>query len=136
MYTIFLFIQVIVSILLILSILLQSSKNDGLSGLSGGNTGSMPQLMSNKSSANAIQKITIILAILFMSNSLILANLYYKEQAVSEQDLVLTKLHQEDKQETAANETMLISDEEDSELDEEDNIELEIDNDQEDINNH
>lgn len=71
MQLVFFVIQIIVAVLLVLVILMQKTSSDGLAGLGGGSN----NLMSSKASANFLTKLTIILAILFMSNSLILAKL-------------------------------------------------------------
>jgi preprotein translocase subunit SecG len=70
---ILLFIQAIVGLLLIVVIFMQKSGADGLSGLQGSptNTG----IISAASVASFLTKTTTILAIIFICNSLILANI-------------------------------------------------------------
>jgi preprotein translocase subunit SecG len=69
-----LIVQIIVAILLIISVLLQKSDGDSLSGIGGG-SGGMNSIISSKSSANAISKFTMILIAIFMLNCLILAKI-------------------------------------------------------------
>ncbi len=72
MLDILLVVQIVISLLLITVILLQRTGADSLSGLSGGGT---TGVVSAKTAANFLSTTTIILATLFMLNSLILANL-------------------------------------------------------------
>ena len=75
MQMVLLTIQIIIAILLVAIILLQKSSSDGLSGLgAGGNRG----LVSGKTATNILTKTTMVLAALFMINSLWLANLTAK----------------------------------------------------------
>ena len=67
-----LFVHLVIAILLIISILLQKTSTDGLSGIGGGNN---MGLMSGKSAANFLTKTTVILGIVFFINAIILANL-------------------------------------------------------------
>jgi preprotein translocase subunit SecG len=69
---ILLFIQAVVGILLIIVIFMQKSGADGLSGLQGSptNTG----IVSTANVASFLTRLTTILAVIFMVNSLILAN--------------------------------------------------------------
>lgn len=71
MFNIFLTLQVIIVILMVLAILLQKNGEDSLAGLSGSGTG----IVSSRASGNFLSKTTMILAILFMANSLVLAKL-------------------------------------------------------------
>jgi preprotein translocase subunit SecG len=67
-----LFIHLIIAILLVIVILLQKTSTDGLSGIGGGgNIG----LVSGRSVANFLTRTTVILAITFFCNALVLANL-------------------------------------------------------------
>ncbi len=69
MYTFFMYFQVVVIILLIISVLLQNSGSDGLAGLaSSGNN-----FLSGRTASNIFSKATISLGIIFMLNSIILA---------------------------------------------------------------
>jgi preprotein translocase subunit SecG len=71
-----LFIHLIIAILLIIVILLQRTSSDGLSGIGGG--GNNMGLVSGRSAANFLSRTTIILAIIFFCNALILANISSK----------------------------------------------------------
>lgn len=72
MLDILLVVQVVLGILLIAVILMQRSSSDGLLGSGGGVGGG---IVTAKSAANFFVKATIVLAICFMINSIILANL-------------------------------------------------------------
>ncbi|MHC0449430.1 MAG: preprotein translocase subunit SecG [Candidatus Lariskella arthropodorum] len=61
--------QVIITLLLIFVVLLQKTGNDTISGLSSAG----PSVFSSRSSSGLLKKVTIILAIAFMMNSLLLA---------------------------------------------------------------
>lgn len=73
MLNILLVIHLVICLLLIAVILLQKNKGDALAGLgsSSGGTG----IVSARSAANFLTRVTIILATLFMCNALLLANL-------------------------------------------------------------
>lgn len=74
----FLFIlQIIVAICLIVIVLLQSSDEDALSGIGGGN--SQMKFLTHKSSVNLITKITIVLGVILMANSFTLANIFTRQ---------------------------------------------------------
>jgi preprotein translocase subunit SecG len=68
-----LFIHLIIAILLVIVILLQKTSTDGLSGIGGG--GGNIGLVSGRSVANFLTRTTVILAITFFCNALVLANL-------------------------------------------------------------
>lgn len=68
-----LFVHLIIAILLVIVILLQKTSTDGLSGIGGG--GNNMGLVSGRSAANFLSRMTVILAIIFFANALILANL-------------------------------------------------------------
>ena len=68
-----LFIHLIIAILLVIVILLQKTSTDGLSGIGGG--GGNMGLVSGRSAANFLTRTTIVLAIIFFCNALVLANL-------------------------------------------------------------
>ncbi|AIL64851.1 preprotein translocase subunit SecG [Rickettsiales bacterium Ac37b] len=90
MQLVFFVIQIIIAVLLVLVILMQKTSSDGLAGLGG----SSNNLMSSKSSANFLTRLTIILAILFMLNSLILAKLSMgenKETSIFDEQTLPTK---------------------------------------------
>jgi preprotein translocase subunit SecG len=69
-----LFIHLIIAILLVIVILLQKTSTDGLSGIGGGGSGNIG-LVSGRSVANFLTRTTVILAIIFFCNALVLANL-------------------------------------------------------------
>ena len=73
MLDILLVVHIIISILLIIVILMQKNNSDGLAGLGGG--GSNMGLVTARAAANFFTRVTIFLAVLFMANSLLLANL-------------------------------------------------------------
>lgn len=72
MFNTLLFVHLIIAILLIIVILLQRTSTDGLSGIGGGNN---MGLVSGRSAANFMTRTTVILAVLFFTNALVLANL-------------------------------------------------------------
>lgn len=74
MLDILLVIHIVIAVLLVTVILLQKTSADGLGSL-GGNSG----FVSAKTAANFLVKITVVLASLFIINSLILANLSTKK---------------------------------------------------------
>lgn len=76
MLEILLIIQIVVSVLLITVILLQRTSSDGLSGLASGNN---MGVVSARTAANFMTRTTMILAIIFVINSLVLANLSTKK---------------------------------------------------------
>jgi len=84
----FLFIHLVVALLLIATILLQKTSADGLSGIGGGNN--MSGIMTGRAAANFLTKTTIMLAVIFFTNSMILANLSTKKHTD-----IATKLNQE-----------------------------------------
>lgn len=78
MLNIFLFIQLVVAILLIFVVLLQRTGADGVSGLSSGNN---MGVVSARAKANFLTRTTMVLAFIFMANSLFLANLSSKKSS-------------------------------------------------------
>lgn len=94
MQTVLLTIHTILSISLIAIILMQNTSSDGLSGLSGG-SGSNAGLVSGRSAANILTKITYFLAFSFMVNCLLLAHHSHKsskgKSIVNELNLELDK---------------------------------------------
>jgi len=69
----FLFIfQIVLSVLIILFVLLQQMSEDSLSGIG---SGASAKMLSKRSSSTPISKITMILFITFMLNSLLLATI-------------------------------------------------------------
>ena len=66
-----LILQMVIGLLLIAAILLQRTSADGLSGLTGNNM----NLVGAGSATKFISKLTIFLAIVFMSNAILLGNL-------------------------------------------------------------
>jgi preprotein translocase subunit SecG len=67
-----LILQVVVAVLMIGLVLLQKSDGDSLSGIGGG-SGGLNSVMSSKSSANFLTKLTMFLVAIFMLNCLVLA---------------------------------------------------------------
>ena len=70
-YGILIAVQMIISVLLVVSILLQSSKGGGLAGIAGG--GMTSTVFGGRSAANFLSKATTILAAAFMVNCLLMA---------------------------------------------------------------
>ena len=70
MFNIFLIIHAFLAIFLIVIILLQRSDGGALGGLGGGNFSGM---LTGRSSANLLTKLTAVIAALFLANSLLLA---------------------------------------------------------------
>lgn len=66
-----LILQAVTVVFLVLLVLLQKSSADGLAGLAGGGHG----MLSGRSSANLLTKLTFLFAAIFMGNSLILAKI-------------------------------------------------------------
>lgn len=81
MQTVLMVAHLIISALLVGIILLQRTSEDSLGGLSGGS--GFSGIMSVRSSASFFSKLTVILAVLFMVNCLVLANLSLKESKKS-----------------------------------------------------
>ena len=75
MFTVFLVIQIIITLALVGMILVQRSDSDGLSGLSGGGGGGANSFMTGRAAATFMTRGTAILATIFMVNSLWLAKL-------------------------------------------------------------
>lgn len=75
MTTLLLVIQVIIVLSLIGIILIQKTGTDSLAGLSGGGH----NIMSGKSATNMLTKATVVLAICFVFNSLLIAKLINNE---------------------------------------------------------
>ncbi len=74
MIEILLFVHIVIAVLLIAVILLQQTGTDGLSGLGGGGAGNMG-LITARSAANFLTRVTIVLTVLFFVNAIVLANL-------------------------------------------------------------
>jgi preprotein translocase subunit SecG len=74
-----LFLHIVVALLLVITILLQKTSSDGLSGIGGG--GNNMGLVSGRSAASFLTRTTIVLATLFFINSIILANIGNKYQS-------------------------------------------------------
>ena len=72
MFNLFLIIHAILALTLIVIILLQRSDGGALGGLGGGG-GSFSGMLTGRSSANFLTKLTAIIAALFLGNSLLLA---------------------------------------------------------------
>lgn len=84
-----LFIHIVIAMLLIIVVLLQKTGTDGLSGIGGGVGGGNMGLVSSRSAATFLTRVTIILAALFFINALILGNLSSKRN-----DDIVKKLEQ------------------------------------------
>jgi|GEM_PF-4934699 len=69
MATVLLILQSVIVIVMVLAILLQKNDGNSLAGLAGGGSG----VISNRTTGNFMSKLTMILAIMFMVNSLALA---------------------------------------------------------------
>jgi preprotein translocase subunit SecG len=86
--------QVVVSILLMVVVMLQSSDEDVLSGIGAG--ASQSKLLSHKSSADLITKITIVLGVIFMLNSFFLASIYTHQYTKDNRSIVQNYLKEEE----------------------------------------
>ena len=70
----FLFVlQIILSLIIVLFVLLQQTDEDSLSGIGGG--GANSKMLSKRSTGSPISKMTMVVFILFMLNSLLLATI-------------------------------------------------------------
>ena len=81
MEQVLLVVHAIVAVFLILIILLQRSDTDGLKGIGGGDING--SVMSRSSSSSFLTKLTVTLAIIFMVNCLVLANLSSRKSSKS-----------------------------------------------------
>ena len=81
MLDVFFVIQIVLAVALVASVLLQNSNADGLSGLSGS---SSTGVVSGRASANFMVRLTTVLAILFMVNSIFLGNMVARNSAKKE----------------------------------------------------
>ena len=81
MFTVFLVIQVLITLAMVVMILLQRSESDGLSGLGGG--GGAGSIMTGRAAASFMTRTTAILAAAFMINSLWLAILVANDRGDS-----------------------------------------------------
>lgn len=72
MYTLFVIIHVLVSLVLCVVVLLQSSKGGGLAGAFGGGGGAPQQLLGSRGVTTLLHKLTIYCGISFMVTSLLL----------------------------------------------------------------
>jgi len=73
MYTILLLFYVVICMALIISVLLQSAKGEGLAGAFGGGGGVSGAVFGGRGAANFLSRATTVLAILFMSMAIILS---------------------------------------------------------------
>ena len=81
----FLFVvQIIISVLLILLVLLQQSDEDSLSGIG---AGASQKMLSKRSSSTPISKMTMVLFIAFMLNSLVLATISARNYGVKSKSI-------------------------------------------------
>lgn len=81
MYNVILTVHTIVCVLLILVVLIQAGRSGGLSGLMGGGGGDA--LFSTASQQSGLRKMTVIMAIIFMSTSLMLTILSSRQSGQS-----------------------------------------------------
>ena len=72
MYTLFVIIHILVSLVLCVSVLLQNSKGGGLAGAFGGSGGAPQQLLGSRGVTTLLHKLTIWCGIGFMVTSLLL----------------------------------------------------------------
>lgn len=72
LFTFFITIHVIASIVLVLVILMQASKGKGLAGAFGGAGGVASQMLGARGTASFLAKATVYLAVIFMVNCIIL----------------------------------------------------------------
>lgn len=73
MYTILMVFYVIVCLALIISVLLQSAKGEGLAGAFGGGGGVSGAVFGGRGAASFLSRATTVLAILFMSMAIVLS---------------------------------------------------------------
>jgi len=100
-----LFVHLIIAALLVVVILLQKTSADGLSGIGGG--GNNMGIMSGRSAANFLTRTTIILAIVFFVNAIILANL--STQKHNDFSTKLEKIEQNENNQRVEEETIPIA---------------------------
>ena len=100
-----LFVHLIVALLLVAVILLQKTSTDGLSGIGGGSNNM--GIMSGRSAANFLTRTTIILAIVFFVNAIILANL--STQKHNDFATKLEKIEQKENNQKVEEETIPIA---------------------------
>lgn len=96
MLDILLVVHLVIAALLIVVILLQKNSGDALAGLSGG--GNNMGVVSARSAATFFTRITIFLAIIFMVNALLLANLSIKGKTSSELEAKLQETQKKTEQ--------------------------------------
>ncbi|MBS1261036.1 MAG: putative protein-export membrane protein SecG [Calditrichaeota bacterium] len=72
LYGLLLVIHILVSILLVVTILMQASKGGGLAGIAGGMAGASSQMFGGRQAATLLHKVTVTLALVFGINALIL----------------------------------------------------------------
>ncbi len=88
MYIILTVLHVIISILLIITVLMQSSKGDGLSGAFGGGGGLPQQMLGSRGMTTALHKATIYLATGFFLTSALLFIVGGRRGTVTVKDVV------------------------------------------------
>ncbi len=81
-----LILQVVVAVVMIILVLLQKSDGDSLGGIGGG-SGGLNSVVSSKTSANILSKITMGLIAVFMLNCLVLAALSGASNKAVKQEL-------------------------------------------------
>lgn len=77
MMNILLFVHIVIAILLIMVILMQKTGNDGLSGMGGNNMG----VVAGRTVVNFLTRTTIVLAVLFVVNAIVLANISSRKKS-------------------------------------------------------
>ena len=82
MFNIFLILHAILAVVLILSVLLQRSDGGALGGLGGGST-NFSGMLEGRRSADFLTKLTTVIGVLFLANSLFLAILTKKDNEAS-----------------------------------------------------
>ena len=95
MTTVLLAIQVIIVVFMIFVILLQKTGANSLAGLSGGGNSAF----STKTTSNALYKITIILAICFIVNSLVIAKIINSAHTDKHKSISESIVHDQSKKE-------------------------------------
>lgn len=92
MYTFFIFLFVFACVLMVLTILLQSSKGHGLAGSFGG-MGGAGSAFGPRGAASFLQRVTIILAILY-GLLCVFINIFGSSSAVSQESVLQKELNQ------------------------------------------
>ena len=83
MYTILTLVYVVICFGLIISVLLQSAKGEGLAGAFGGGGGVSGAVFGGRGAANFLSRATTVLAVMFLSMAIILSFMSPKSSGVS-----------------------------------------------------